>query len=243
MSVTASSLILDALTQLGKAAPGESLSKADGELGLSRLNDWIDSHGIERLTMSYTLRTVKALTAGTASYTIGSGGDVNIQRPQYLERAGVLLDNTATDPDEARIEVLPEQGYAEWRIKTLSGTPSAVYYDHNWASGLGRVYPLPIPDVSTTSLVLYTPQAATQFADLTTVYTFPPAYRRFYRLGLARELRADYGIPPSADLEQMFAEAQAAVKRANLRPIELHLDPALTRRGWYRGESDTYRRY
>lgn len=228
MSVTASSLGTTALQKLGVLASGETLSAADGAIVLDRLNAWLDSLGVERLTMHYTLRTSHTLGAGTASYTLGSGGTINIQRPTFLERAGLIQDTSATDPQEVPIRVLTDQDYAEWPFKTLQETfPSAVWYDHNWSAGLGRVYPLPIPSAAGTALVLYTPQQATAFADLTTSYTLPPAYQRFYTLGLARELPPDYGVTFPRDLEDQYTEVRATLKIANLRPVALKVDPAL----------------
>ncbi len=228
--MTGTELIAGALMDLGHLAPGESLSADDADLSLTRLNDWIDSLGVERLTMSYILRTTHTLTASTASYTIGSGGNINIQRPTYLTRAGIIIDTTADPLVEIPIDVLTDQEYQDIPIKAMeSPLAVAVYYDHNWSAGLGRVYPYPIPNVNTTSLVVYTPQAATEFADLTTDYTFPPAWRRFYRLGLACELWQPFGqLGDIGVLRESFEQARAAVKRANYRIEEMPMDPAAT---------------
>lgn len=228
--MTGSDLITAALQQIGELGIGESVDADNGAIGLSRLNDWIDSLGNERQLMAYVLRTTKTLTASTASYSIGSGGSINIQRPQYLERAGLILDTTATVPVEIPVHILTDQEYAREPLKTLTSTLSTrIYYDHNWSAGLGLIYVLPIPTVNTTQLVLYTPQTTTEFADLTTNYTFSPGYRRFLRLGLMCELWADYG--QIGNIEQMRIDrdaAGAAIKRVNTRLEEMAIDPALT---------------
>jgi hypothetical protein len=228
--MTGTTLITDALQLLGSQAPGESLTAVDGALALRRLNDWIDSLGLERQLMNYVLRTTKTLTPSTASYTIGTGGNISMVRPTYLDRAGMVVDTTATVPVEIPIQILTDQEYARETVKSLTSTlATSIYYDHNWSAGLGRIYVLPIPTVSTTQLVIYTPQAATEFADLTTDYTFPPGVRRFYRFGLACELWADYAqVADIGWLQAQRDEARAAVKRANVRLEEMPIDAALT---------------
>ena len=244
--MTGLALISGALTQLGVLAAGETLASADAVEGLERLNDWIDSLGTERLTIYKLLRTEKALASGTASYTLGSGGAINIVRPVWLQDAGLILDNTAAVPEERPITVLTDDTWARLPNKTQSGIAESVYCNFDYAAGLALVSVYPVPDTATTTLVLYTPVALTEFADLTTDYTFPPGYRRFLRTNLALELAPEYGRALDPALIQQAIESKAQIKRANLRLSGLRLDRALIGYGFngagYDGESDDYRR-
>lgn len=220
------------LRMLNVIAPGEDPSSEDGELAFDVLNRWIDSLGTQRQTIYFVARTTKTLTSGTASYTVGSGGDINIVRPAWIDNAGFVLDTTASTPVEIPIRVLTDDEYAIWPEKTLqSNAVLGVWYDHNWSSGLARVYPLPIVNVSTTQLVLYTPTALTQFADQSTSYTFPPGYQRAIVNNLALELTPYYAAAkPPQNLPQLAAMSLADVKRANLRLSEVYVDRAITQR-------------
>ena len=223
-----------ALRLLGVIDPTENASPEDAETGFDVLNDWIDALGLERQTIYTVLRTPHTLVSGTASYTIGSGGTINIARPIWIDHAGLILDTGASEPVEARIRVLTDDEYQHWPQKTFQSTfATGVYYDHNWSSGLGRVYPLPIPDVGTTQVVLYTPTALTEFADQSTNYTFPPGYRRAIRLNLALELSAHYpGAAPPQNLPQLAMQSLANIKRGNTRLSHVEIDPGLSgRRG------------
>lgn len=226
--MTGLALISSALKAIGVLGAGETADSEDTTDGLLRLNDLLDALGTERQSMFYVLRTTKTLTASTTSYTIGSGGSINIVRPTIIERAGLIIDTTATTPVEIPIPVLTNQEYARDVIKTLtSALSTAIYYDHGWTAGLGIIYVLPIPTVSTTQLVLYTPQALTAFADLVTDYTFPPGYARFLRTNLALELAPEYGRPADPVLVQQAMDSKADVKRSNHRIAEMALPAGL----------------
>lgn len=223
--------ITGAMKDLGVLAAGETASSEDADDAFTVLNQMADALGIERLTMYQVVRTTKVLTASTASYSIGTGGSINIVRPTWLDRAGLIIDNTASVPSEVPISVLDDEEYARWPQKTLTSTQSqAVYFDRAWSAGLGLIYPLPIPTVSTTTLVLYAPSVAVaQFADQsTTDYTFPPGYARAIRKNLALEIAPLFNADPHPLLIQQAEQSKAAVKRANVRPMTLAIDPALS---------------
>ena len=78
--------------------------------------------------------------------------------------------------------------------------------------------------------MLYLPTPLTEFADLSTAYTFPPGYERAIRSNLAVELAPFYGIPVSPDLRNQASSAMLRIKRANVRIREVPIDPSLTRR-------------
>jgi hypothetical protein len=248
---TALQFITGALQDIGVVAAGASPEGAEGADALTVLNQLADAMGIERLLMYTVVRTTKTLASGTASYTIGSGGDINIVRPPFIPRDGgamLVVDTGASTPTEIPIDVLNDEEYAAWSQKTLQGPqPSAIYYDHGWNAGVGRIYPLPIPNVATTQLVLYTPGVpVSQFADLnTTSYTFPPGYQRAIRKTLALELAPQYpGAVLSPLLMQQAVDAKRFLKSMNVRPSFQRNDPALTghTRGGFDIDTGSYRR-
>jgi hypothetical protein len=229
--VTGNDFVATALKRLGVLAAGETANANDAQDVLSRLNDLVDSWSLDRLWLFTTVRTTKTLTSGTASYTIGAGGAINIARPTWIDRAGLIIDTSASTPTEVRIELLTNQRWQGIQQKTLqSGLSTAVFYDHAWSAGLGNVYPWPIPSVSTTQLVLYTPGVAVSaFADLTTDYTFAPGYRRALWSNLAVEIAPEFGKAVDGATAAIASESRAAVKRANIETPELVVDEALTR--------------
>lgn len=230
--MTGGELVVGALQELGVLAAGASLRAEDAQFGLGRLNGLLSGLKLKRFVMFYRPRTVKTLTSGVSSYSIGPGGDIDIERPLTVEQAGLVLDSAVAVPIEKVIDVLMPADWAEIKVKTLSSRlVQGIYYDHGWTTGLGRIYVYPVPNVGTTQLVLYAPQAAaSSFADLTTDYTFPPGYDELFRYGLAVLLAVPYGRKLDADgvIITRYHELLTDLNIANLHPTELKFDPALS---------------
>lgn len=240
--MTAAELIKSTLQDLGVYGAGEDISAEDAVDSLERLNDLCDGLGLERMMMYAIVRTTKVLAANTASYTIGSGGDINIVRPTFLDHAGLIIDTSATIPTEIPLRIFTEQEWAGILQKTQTAALAmGIRFDHAWSAGLGRIYVWPIPTVGTTELVLYTPgEATSEFADLTTEYTFPKGYRRFFRKALKVELADLFEQPVTERMTDEANEAKGNIKRANFRMTELAMDPAIAGSGhFYNIETDS----
>ena len=220
--MTVTELITGALQDLRVVQTGEVVSADDAALGLSRLNDWINTLETERLTIYTLTRTTWTIVAGTASYTIGTGATVNIARPTGpLAIQNIGFQDTAPD---TTIEYnlgppLTEDAYDGISQKTLTSTfPQVWYYNPTYdASGFGVLIPYPIPTSTTLEGVIYSPTPVSEFSAVTDTIALPPGYRRFLRTGLAIELSSafDAGITPA--LQMAAAESKADIKRANMR--------------------------
>lgn len=222
MSIPASfhalDLITDALSEIGAVGEGDQISPFSQSLGLSRLNAMVDRWATNRLTIYHTVITDKALTSGTQSYTIGTGGTINVARPSWIPYAGLVL--TATTPNvESPLHIASEQDWSNQGIKTLGNSyPSMLYYDHDFASGLGLISLWPKPTVSM-SLRLYLPTALAQFADLSaTNYSFPPGYYEALMYNLALRLWTPFNqtVPVPQDLRANAASSLGDIKRVNI---------------------------
>lgn len=226
--MTANALIARSLKLLGVLGAGETADADDALDALDTLNDLVSGWKLDPGWMHTVTRLTKALTAGTASYTFGTGGSINAERPVAILAALLQLDNTATTPTEVPLEVLTDQRWQGIPQKTLSGQPAAVFLDRAWTAGLATLNVWPVTSGSNQTLVLYVPGLpVASFADLTTDYTFPPGYGRALRYNLAKELAGEYGkgLMPS-DLE-IAASSLADVQRANALDAELVVDLAL----------------
>ena len=240
MSTTALDLITGAMRDLNALGSGQSPTGNEGSDCLAALNQYRDWLALERLALFSTVRTVKALTASTATYTIGTGGAINLVRPDWIDQAGVILDSSASDTTERPIAIASDYEYARWSQKARTGAPlQAIWYDHASTAGLGIISVLPVPTVSTTSLVLYTPGGhVTAFADLTTAYTLARGFERMLRKNLALEIAPMFSAQPSPWLMKQAAESLAAVKRMGFRMDRLRCDPELVA-----GNGDGYGRW
>lgn len=221
-NITAQDLISGALKLLGVLAAGETLKPADAVDGFARLNELIDSWGTQRMTMFTTARSVYSLVSGTRDYTIGPGGTFNQARPMFIDAVSIIPNFTPAI--EVPISLYSDDQWAALPYKTFAtGWVNAIYYDYADASLLGTISIYPTINVSGFSLVLYTPTAVTQFADLTTIYSLPPGYAKALRFNLAVTLAPEYGLTPLPAVSVGADDSLAWVKRSNTRLPELSM--------------------
>jgi hypothetical protein len=88
---------------------------------------------------------------------------------------------------------------------------------------------------------LYVPTALTQFADLTTAYTFPPGYEEALRYQLSLRLAQEFGAEITGALATLASDSLANIKRVNISQETLGIDPALSASGGkYNWRTDQY---
>jgi len=223
--VTVQELITASLQDLRVIQTGETASADDAALGLSRLNDWINTLTTENLTVYTVTRTTWTLTTA-ASYTIGVGATVDVARPTGpLAIQNIGFQDTAPS---VTIEYnlgppLTEDAYAGIAQKTLTSVfPQNWYYNPTYSSGYGLLIPYPVPTSETLEGVIYTLTPVAEFDAISDTIALPPGYRRFLRTGLALELSSafDAGLTPALQMAAM--ESKADVKRANMRLSDMN---------------------
>lgn len=234
--MTGRQLVSLALEEIGVLGEAETADADTAGSALARLNLLIDELFLDRQWLHRVNRVQKTLAAGTASYTIGAGGSINTVRPIWIDSAKLIIDTGASTPTEIDLDILSDQRWQDEPQKSLqSSLSTAIHYDHDWSAGLGLIYPWPVPNVGTTALVLNLPgTSVTEFANLTTDYTFAPGYKSALIANLAKRLTTPFGKAITPELAERAIETMARVKRANHRPRELRGEPITGRRGgWY----------
>lgn len=241
MATSARNLITAALRDLGAIGSRNTPTAADLQDGFEALNQWVTDLDTQRATIFTVKREVFSLVAGTSSYTIGPGGTFNTVRPMRIDHVGLVLDRAAATVVEVSLgRPVTDQEYQRVVAKALPATyPSGIYYDYGFeATGLARIYPLPIPTSSTCDLILYIPRAMQEFADLSTLYAFPPGYERAIRANLALELAPMWDREVVPALYERAKQSLVAIKRANRRTRTLSVDPMLVGGGRYNVYTD-----
>ena len=233
---TALNLIESALTEIGVRAAGETLPADEASDGLVSLNRMIDQWAAERLTIHTVTRTTWTITASDGQYTVGTGANVNVARPVYVDHVNFL--DTATDPDtEYPLVPFTEDAWAGVRLKAATAVyPSNYYYNPTHPTGTLDLWP--VPTSTTLTGAFYAPTAVAQFAALTTSVSLPPGYERALLKNLAVELLPSYGRQPDPLLIEQARDAKAVIKRANKRPMDLSLDAAALISGGRAGSYD-----
>ena len=230
MSITVSKLFELALKRINVIPQGGSLSANDADDALNYANNWIDALAIENLTIPFILSTTFPITPSKASYTVGTGGDINIPRPTYLTHVN-YIDASLTPSVERELPYLTDDAWAAIPIKTLTNPlPSFYYWNPTYAAGLGTLSFWLVPTSALLTGVLYAYSPVAQFVNLTDTLALPPGWQWFMQENLAVYFASTFreNLPPDPQLVQSAMQAKASIKRANTRLEEMSLDPALT---------------
>lgn len=208
---TAQTLITNAIQTLGVLGDGDTPTAGELADGLGYLNEMLESWSIDSMMVYQILQESKAITAGTQSITIGSGGTFNTTRPVNIQNAFFRDANNL----DYQLQIVPQDSYQRIQLKTVQTSyPYVAYYDN--AYPLGTLYFYPVPSQNLT-LYMNTWQQLQQFATLGTTVSLPPGYAEMIRYQLAIRLASQYGVPVPPTVPNLATNAMARVKKLNSR--------------------------
>lgn len=237
--MTGNDLITTSLKLLGAIGTGETPTAAEIADGLSRLNSMLDSWNAERLMIFTITRQVFSLTAGQQTYTVGSGGDFNVARPPRIDRISIISLTNPAQPLELPMEQLTDVGWQNIPVKNVSSTLPLQVYDDG-AFPLRNLNYWPIPSAAVNTALYYWTQLS-QFADLTTDYTFPPGYQQALEYGLAVHCAPMFGLTTPVEVAAIAITSKQKVENFNAPIMYSRVDAALVSPGgYYDWRSDTY---
>lgn len=232
-----SDLLTAALKRINVVQAGQTADGNDLKDAFDFANLWLDSMANERLMIPFISRNAFTLTTtkGTPSnpYTVGTGGDISIAKPVYLDRLN-FYDTSVSPVNELPLDPLTDASYQGLVQKTLTGTyPIYWYYSPTYASGLGSLFVSPIPTSSTLIGVLYTPAAVQQFTSITQTLVLPPGYKFFMQENLAMFFASTFreGLPVDPELKESARATKRNIKAANVPMADLQMDPAALAQG------------
>ena len=227
MSLTPQDLINRALRRITVLGESQTASSAQSNDAFNDLNALLDQWQAESLMIPDVSRDTWTITSGTATYTVGSGGDVNIVRPVYIDHIN-FIDTSQSPNLELQLQPLTEDAWSKVPQKSLTSTyPTMWYYSATYP--LGTLTFWPVPTSTTLSGAIYSGTAVAQFTGLTQSLSLPPIYQRLIITNLAVELMAEYGIQPTAVglLLQHAADSKARAKTMNFKMMDASLDAAV----------------
>ena len=227
-------LFTDALLDLGVLAAGEVPTADDLNNCLRAQNRVIDQWAAERLAIYQQARQTFTITSGVGTYTVGTGANVNIVRPTYIEHVR-FQDTSLTPVVEFNMTRMTDDDYARQNIKSLTSTlPQRWYYNATYPTGTLTLWP--IPTATTLQGVMYYAGAAiTEVTDLAATVSLPPGYRRLICKGCAVEVAPSYQRQVQPEIKEAYADALNVVKRSNVRLNEMGFEPGALAQGDARG--------
>jgi hypothetical protein len=204
--MTVLELVTEALRKTGSRDTTNTTLLANGLTGLNRLlSSW------DEILIPYTTVDSLALTAGTASYTIGVGGAIDTVRPLSIVSA-YLRSSDGYDYD---INVkLSRKDYDLVYDKDFAGRPTALYY--NASNPLGYIYFDSAPsEADTFYMTSYKP--ITTYTALTDTILQPVEYEKAMIYNLAIDLAEENSIQL---LPSVFQQAKILLDKITTRNSE-----------------------
>jgi hypothetical protein len=227
-SKTALDLIKGSLRIIGQYAPGETLTADDANDALDVLNGLFDVLSNESLAVFNNNENIVTLTAGKQVYTIGSGGDINIQRPLRITQAYSRM-TTAGSGVDFQCDIKDTAAYTSIGMKMQPGPwPKVLYY--NTGFPLAQLFLWPVPQRAIefhfwTDMLL-------QSVSLTTQLSLPQGYYLYLQFALAEALAPQYGVAVSADVLRLTRRYLKSIKSNNSTPDRLvAIDGAISMTG------------
>lgn len=206
---TARDIIKRALQKNGVLTKGESPSGDEASDGLSALNDLISSWSNDSLLIYARISESFPLVAGQSTYTIGSGGDFDTDKPLQILTAFTRIGSIDYD-----INIINDEAYDEITQKNISSSiPIAMFYQTSEPLGRITIYPVP----TTGSMHIRSEKQLTQLATLDTDLEFPAGWERALIYNLALELSMEYAQPVTEPLYEMAMDALSKIKTATAR--------------------------
>lgn len=211
---TAADLIKNAALKLGAVQPGESLNAAEASDCLSVLNSMLDLWAVDNLLVYQIVQANYSWAGGSASRTIGTGGNFNGPRPHRIEDGTFWRSANVDIPahilsSRSQYDSLPD--------KTGQSTvPQYLFYDP--AYPLGVLYAYPVPSAAITLYLNYW-QTLQSFAGLTTSLSLPPGYQWMIEHNLAVHLEPIFGVPAPQRVTMEADRSRRIVARSNHVPV------------------------
>lgn len=191
---SAQDIIKAAMRVLGLLAKSETPTADELQDGFQALNFMIDSWSAKRLISTALIKENFPLTANKQSYVIGVGGDFNTVKPIMISSAYYTDNNGIRYP----LAIYTRAQYDSFDdADFVQAPPSGIFYDPGQiqqSTQMGTIYVFNIPDSSRPyTLYIQSQKYFTEFVNLTDTVTFPPAYYKALKYGLALEIAPEYG--------------------------------------------------
>lgn len=216
---TVQQVINRSLRLLGQLEAGGSPTSDESNDALMALNAMF-STWCNPAVMTYALREESlTLADGDASYTIGTGGDLNTTRPVRIHHA-YILDAGISHP----VEIIEDHEYQAIPSKTTeSDWPTHINYRPTMPTGTLYVWPVPN---ATRTLKILTPVPLAAVALVDTV-SLPPGWEDAMAYNLAVRIAPEYEAAPSVEVVRLAGQTRRAIAASNSRPLVTYSDLAV----------------
>lgn len=173
----------------------------------------------------YCQKQVTIPTVGPQSYTVGVGGDIDIERPPTIDAMYWRLNGV----DTPIRPIHSFEDYQDISIKNLTSVPTVFYYRPDFP--LGQLFVWPIPTSGT--LVMTIKQPLPEYLTINHDISLPPEYEACLRFNLATWIAPTFGIEPPARIDSMAQSTLRVVKRLNTQLKTMRMPDAVMKNSYF----------
>lgn len=187
---TTLNIIEGALRKIAVLGRGVTLSASDLEDARQVLNNLLGSLSAQGGFIYYQNRETFNLT-NAQSYTIGSGGDFDTERPIAIKNAF-----TSSGTVDYALRQIDFKQYDGITTKDIGGIPEDFFYDANYPIATIYLYPKP---TSVQTITITSDKQLTSFDTVDQVFDMPAEYEAMLIYNLAEWIAPEYEreAPPS----------------------------------------------
>lgn len=219
---TALDVIKRSMRMLGVLGIGETPSAEETVDGLMALNALIGTISNTGLVYVKSLDSI-AVSAGTASITVGPSGGTVATRP-----VNVLGDSYFVIGDESYpLDLWTLQQYNAIESKASEGTPVGIWVKPDMPNVTITFYPVPNEALT---LKLWSNKPITGTLAAATSLSLPPGYDDALAYLVAESIAPEYEKPITPDLMRGIIRSRKLLKRTNLSVPQLSLPPEIAGR-------------
>lgn len=238
-------LINMALLDSGIIGQGQTASAEDVNNAYTRMQ-WMVQQWQRKRYLVYHLVNLIFTSTGSATYTVGPGGDFNIgTRPDRLENGNFFRQLVQSSPNQIDypLELLESfEDYNRIALKQLETFPGYCFYDPTYPLGTLYVWPVPQPSIYAINILVKATliDLITGNDGTSTVLdaTLPNEYFQAIYLSLAEILRTAYRLPVDPILVARAKESREVLRNAAAAIARLRMPDDLIRPGVYNPYSD-----
>ena len=216
---SATEIIKDALVLIGGIEIDEAATQEQFEYAMRTLNRMVKAWSKKGLKAWVWKEATLPLVVSQASYTLGTGGDLVINRPIEIANARRVVDSVETE-----IQIRSRNEYITQPSKDQDGTPVYVYFDPQMA--LSKLYVWPSPD-SLDSIKFSYKSYIEDFDTLADTPYFPPEWLEAIVYNLALRLCPMYEVvgQDKQDIVAMAVQTLADAEDGDLEQGSIFLQP------------------
>jgi hypothetical protein len=236
---TPQDIITQALKKAGVLGVGQSALAEDTNDAYADLQDMLGQWQRKRWLIWHLVEYYVTST-GALYYTVGPGGDFNINpRPDKVEAAFFrqLIQSQPNQIDYMLQRIDAYETYAQISLKQLQTFPQDYFYDSGFP--LAKLYVWPVPLASIYQIHIVVKETLSQFTSLNQTISMPLEYMAALKYNLAIRLRQSYQLPVDQALVALAEDALNIIRNANTQIPRLRLPTALVRPTLYNIYSDT----